>query len=467
MQINAQHTVVIIFQHVEIFFTLLDEYSTSARNSIGFKISTFESVVLSYTEQTIEDNAGKQRIRKALSIANLQSCGLLSFIDDSRGVFSLQVGLIQTIQCLDSKRIRELGQPDLDIIYAQIKSSYDYFIPLGRAYDRGNKEFKEHLLAFMDTLQDVLGKIDHNVRALEGSSKRLSEILDSHDFNKMLATDQIRSALDEIIEISNRNIMPTLTFLNKKAMASDASAMFLLYKIRESFEKTSFYSEHANISAIEMKLLSYSESISSIRRRLYRYVEMSRDQRNLYNAIENRFNEMKDKIHKRMDSRLTGKQLPYDDPIYASSSILIGINNWSRSKLTGSLFEQPDEGVFNLMQEYIRTKLNNADAIATKKRMPTKRGKSTSETIKTRRRVASIKAAMESFEIKNTVSDLYLSVHHHLQKEMEGYALRDIYDALHFIKGNLPRKQTLVSGKIDYKNKSLMYMKKRIEVSAP
>jgi hypothetical protein len=74
---------------------------------------------------------------------------------------------------------------------------------------------------------------------------------------------------------------------------------------------------------------------------------------------------------------------------------------------------------------------------------------------------------MESFEIKNTVSDLYLAVHQHLQKEMKGYALRDIYDALHFIKGNLPRKQTLLSGKIDYKNKSLTYVKKRIEVSAP
>ena len=290
MDTNAQNTLVIIFQHVEIFFTMLDHYSDSSKHVVGFKVAEYEGVIEQYLDRLEFKQQDKQRIRIALSVRNMNECSLLNFVDDQRGQFSLQRGLLQTIQGLDSKRIRELGQPDLDNIYGQIKRLHDYFILLAGIYNRDDPDFNENLAVLMDVLQETLTKIDHNVRALEGSSKRLSEVLESHNFNQMAMNDQVRSALEEVIQISKRNIRPTLIFLNEKIMAAGTSAMLLIREIRESFLNKGFHSEYANISTIEMKLLSYAEVISDTRRRMNSYVEMDKKQRDLYNNIEQRFN---------------------------------------------------------------------------------------------------------------------------------------------------------------------------------
>ena len=465
MQTNAQNTVVTIFQHVGIFFTMLDHYADNSKSVVGFQISAYEGVIKNYLDQNITENNDRQRIIAALSVANMQECGLLSFVNDQRGQFSLQRGLLQTIQSLESKRIRELGQPDLDIIYAQIRSLYDYFIPKGRAYDRYEPDFNENLSALMDALQDTLSKIDHNVRALEGGSKRLSEVLDSHDFNQLAMSKQVQAALNEVIRISKRNIQPTLTFLNEKGMASDASAMYLIRKIKESFEHTSFYSELANISAIEMKLLSYSEVIKGIRKRLYRYVEMDRIQRELYNNIEQRFNQLHDKIVSRLDTKLTGRKILPDDVLFTPSRIFWGLNNWTRSNLTGPLIELPDERDDRYVTEYIRNKLQRADAMETRKKAPVRRAESAQATLKKKQRVMRIKLAMSGFDSGSAESDLYDAIHRHLLKELDDYSLRDIYDARHFTGKGFKTRQTLVRKEILHKQQKFSYMAKRLEIA--
>lgn len=465
METNAQNTVVTIFQHVNVFYTMLDHYSDQSKAVVGFQISVYESVLQYYLEQNITDRNDRQRIASALDISNMSECGLLSFINDSRGVFGLQQGLLQTIQGLDSKRIRELGQPDLDIIYAQMRSLYDYFIQKGGAYDRYNPDFQENMAALMDTLQDILGKVDHNVRALEGSSKRLSEIVDSHDFSQLIMSEQVRNALDEIIRISKRNIQPTLSFLNEKAMAADASAMYLIRRIKESFRRTTFHNELANISAIEMKLLSYSEVIKDIRKRLYRYVEMDRKQRELYDNIEKQFNELHGKVVSRLDTKLKGKQLQPSDPIFSKARVFWGLNNWSRSSLTGSTLDFPETWDDRYAVEYIRDKRDKADELATRKRPPTKRAESAQSALKKKKRVIRIKNAMSGFN-QSCVDDLYQAIHGHLIENLTDYRLRDIYDALHFAGTGCHIKATLVRKEIIHKSQKLTYMVKRLESPA-
>ncbi|VEA70762.1 Uncharacterised protein [Serratia rubidaea] len=128
MQTNPQNTLVILFQHVDIFFTMLDYHISRHKSMVGFSISSYEATLTSYVEHQVADSNDRRRIISALSIRNLNKCGLLSFINDSKGLFALHKGLLQTIQNLDSRRIRELGQPDLDIIYAQVRTLHDYFL---------------------------------------------------------------------------------------------------------------------------------------------------------------------------------------------------------------------------------------------------------------------------------------------------------------------------------------------------
>lgn len=463
MDTNAQNTLVIIFQHVEIFFTMLDHYSDNSKHVIGFKVAEYEGVIEQYLDRLEFKQQDKQRIRIALSVRNMNECSLLSYVDDQRGQFSLQRGLLQTIQGLDSKRIRELGQPDLDNIYGQIKRMHDYFIPLAGVYNRDDLDFNENLTVLMDILQETLTKIDHNVRALEGSSKRLSEVLESHNFNQMAMNDQVRSALEEVIQISKRNIRPTLIFLNEKIMASGTSAMLLIREIRESFLDKGFHSEYADISTIEMKLLSYAEVISDTRRRMNRYVEMDKKQRDLYNNIEQRFNELYSLVVSRLDSKLTGKKIPSDDPIFEPSRSFTGLVNWTQSKLTGPLIELPENAGDQYVNEYIRNKLDQADAINSNKRTPVKDHLSAQERFEKKQKIQRVKSAMNGFETKTASDDLYLSVHNHLKEHLVNYQLMDLFDALHFVPKDPQYRATLVSRDIIYKSKKLTYMVRKAE----
>lgn len=465
MDTNAQNTVVIIFQHVDIFFTMLDHYAGNSKTVVGFQIAAYESVIESYLNKKELSKQDGQRIRTALSIKNMNECCLLSFVDDQRGQFALQRSLLQTIQNLDSKRIRELGQPDLDNIYEQIRRLYDFFIPKAGIYEREDLDFRENLAALMDVLHETLNKIDHNVRALEGSSKRLSEILDSHDFNQMVMNDRVRNALQEVIRISKRNIRPTLVFLNEKIMAAGTSAMQLIREIRESFAKTGFHIEYANIATIEMKLLSYAEVIGDTRRRMNRYVEMDRKQRELYNNIEQRFNELYALVVSRLDSKLTGKKVPSDDPIFEPARAFRGLVNWTSSNLTGAQIELPEYAGDQYVHEYIRNQLNRADAINSSKRTPGKDPLSAKERFEKTQRIQRIKQAMDGFDIHGALDDLYLAIHQHLVTSLTNYELKDLFDALHFVANNKLYQATLLRGEIIYKSQKLLYLVRRKRIN--
>ncbi|WP_286271637.1 hypothetical protein [Thalassotalea hakodatensis] len=466
METNAQNTLVLIFQHVEIYFSLLDFYAHESKSATCFRISEYEAVLEHYARTKIEDKKERDRISNSLSLNNLNACSLLSFINEQRGIFAIQSGLLQTIQCLDSKRIRELGQPDLDIITAQIQTLFRFFQSPTCDLHSKNTETAEHLMSLMDIMQDTLAKIAHNVRALDGSSKRLSEILESHDFNKLVATEQVRSAIDEIIQISKRNIQPTLIFLNEKAMVKASSALYMIRKMRQQLENTPFIVQHRNISSIEMKLLSYSEVIRDIRQRLYRYVDMDRQQRELYNRIEERFNELHSAAVLTMDAKLKGKQLSSSSPLFADSRILWGLHNWSRSNLTSALFEFPKNDFKYALDEYIRTKLNRVDALGSNKRKPSAKRQTAKETLRERKRIRIMKDAMTNFEPSEAIEDVYLEIHELLVSSMTDYQLADIYDALPFIDERWKIRKTLKKSEIIYGNHKLSYMIKRLEATS-
>lgn len=209
MKTNAQNTLAILFQHIDIFFNVIDYYNEQPRNSSGFQIFVYEGILKNYIQQRVPDINDQKRIASALSLHNLNQCRQLAYIDDAKGIFRIKNDLLSVIKNIDSTRLRELGQPDLDVIYSQIRTLYDYFIQQEENYSHYNPEFIEHIDALMDTMQDVFSKIEHNVRALDGSAKRLSEIVDSHDFEKHTPTEQVEKAFKEIAHIYQRNILPT------------------------------------------------------------------------------------------------------------------------------------------------------------------------------------------------------------------------------------------------------------------
>lgn len=463
METNAQNTLVLIFQHVGIYYSLLDYYAHESKVATSFRISEYEAVLDNYIKTQVTKDTEKQRVASSLSIANLDACSLLSFVNEQRGIFAIQPGLLQTIQSLESKRIRELGQPDLDVITAKFKPLYAFFNAPACDLSVSTQELEEHLASLMDVMQDTLAKVAHNVRALDGSSKRLSEILESHDFNQLVATEQVRSAIDEIIHISKRNIQPTLTFLNEKAMAPDSSAMYMIRQMRGQLESTVFIVQHRNISSIEMKLLSYAEVIREIRQRLYRYVDMDKTQRALYNQIEEKFNQLHEEAVMKMDAKLKGKQIQPTSPLLTEARALWGMHNWSRSNLVAPLLQMPSQDIYLALNEHIRTKLNQAEALGDQKRKPSTKTESAAVTLQKRKRVKHIKALMQELPLLENKADVYLGIHNLLSEKFSDYRLSDIYDALPFIPSNWTIRKTLVKNEIEFNHQRLTYMTKRLE----
>lgn len=463
MKTNAQNTLAILFQHIDIFFNIIDHYNSESKSISGFQISVYEHVLQNYTQQRISDINDQKRVLSVLSLHNLNQCKLLAYIDDAKGIFRIQNDLLSVIKNIDSTRLRELGQPDLDAIYAQIRTQYDFFVQQQENYSHYDPEFMEHIDALMDILQDVFSKIEHNVRALDGSAKRLSEIVDSHDFEKHTPTEQVEKAFEEITRIYQRNILPTLNFLNEKAMAKDSSAIYLIRKIREKLSQARFYEEASTILIIEIRLLSFIEIISDVRRKLHRYIEMNKKQRALYNAVEQHYNELNSLVINLLDSKLTGKILSHQHEFFHPAKIFNQLTSWSRTNLTKQLIRLPNN--FNVQEayEHIRSKLDNAETFNSKKHIPTNKVRDVKEHILKRKRVERIKRLMCSFQ-NIDCDDLYFEIHHYLSDKLEQYALKDIYDARAF----LPEKYTIITtlqrGTILYNQQKLSYpIKKLVE----
>ncbi|MHC5226351.1 hypothetical protein [Ignatzschineria sp. LJL83] len=463
MKTNPQNTLVILFQHVDIFFNIIDYYNERSPNISDFQISVYESILQNYIRQKVADENDKKRIIAALSLHNLNQCDFLAYINDAQGVFNIQNDLLSVIRNMDSKRMRELGQPDLDVIYAQIKTIYDHFSQHQHYFSSidPSPEFIENLTALIDTMQNIFSKIEHNVRALEGSAKRLSDIVDSHNFEQQTPTEQVKKSLKEITKIYQRNIQPTLAFLNEDAMTKDSSAMYLIRKIREMLSGFQLYEETRTIYIIEMRLLSFTEIITDIRRKLHRYIEMDQKQRQLYNAIEQQYNELSALVLQLLDSKLTGKTLSSQHEFFYPSKIFNQLTNWTRINFTSSLIELPHNLNTEEVDEYIRSKLNNAEALKSKKRRPIKKNIDFKQHLQKRRRVEKIKLLMQSFPEKE-FKDLYFAIHQHLSNNLEQYSLKDIYDARAFLSKNLLITTTLKQGSIQYNHQELRYPIKKL-----
>lgn len=462
MKTNKQNTIVLIFQNVEIFYHLIDYQNEHSKSTLGFPIALYEQVLAAYLSERIIDVNDRKRILSALSLHNLKQSELLSYIDDSKGIFTIQNELLFLIKSIDSTRIRELGQPDLDIIYSQIRTLYDYFVQEKGNYSHHNHEFMENLNTLVDTMQDIFSKIAHNVRALEGSSKRLSEIVESHSFERQTPTEQVQKAIEEITIIYQRNIQPTLAFLNEKAMTPDSSAMFLIRKIREILGKTTFYEESDTIATIEMRLLSFVDVITNIRRKLHRYIEMSRKQRALYDAVEKRFNILHKLVVDQLDSKLTGKMLSSQHEFFNEATIFSQLNYWSRSSLIKKLMEFPEDFSRAEVSEYIRGKLQRADALGDKKHLPPKPRSDFKIERQKRKRVENIRRLMMAFTLTES-SDLYQTLHHYLSQKLTDYSLKDIYDARVFLTQKYRIVTTLERGSIRYKQQELQYPIKQLK----
>lgn len=461
MKTNTQNTLAILFKNIDIFFDIIDYYAERSKSVSGFQMSVYEAILQTYIEQQIFDSNEQKRVASVLSLYNLKQCNLLAYVNDAKGIFHIQNDLLSLIKNVDSRRIRELGQPDLDVIYSQIKTLYDYFIKKNGHFIYHNTEFMENLNALTDTMQNIFSKIERNVRALDGSAKRLSEIVDNHDFEQYTPTEQVQEAFEEITCIYQRNILPTLAFLNEKAMTKDSSAMYLIRKIRETLNQTIFYEEANTISIIEMRLLSFAEVITDIQRKLHHYIEMSRKQRALYNVIEQYYNKLNSLVINLLDSKLTGKTLSFQHEFFNPAKIFNQLTSWSRTNLTKPLIELPYNLNTQEVYEYIRNKLNQAEIFENKKHIPSKKVINIKEHIYKRTRVKRIKGLMNVFQTINC-DDLYIEIHHYLSDKLDQYSLKDIYDARVFLPKKYSVITTLKRGTIQYNRQELSYPIKKI-----
>jgi len=460
---NPQQTIVLMFTHVEPFFWLLDHHG-SQMEELDFTISAYERSLREYLQE-IEDGTVRVNINRALSVNNLNECGFLTYVDKNRGAFNFQPHILDTLRALDSKRIRELGQPDLDFIHSQVLTVHKYYMSDSCCWIKEDLLWQEQLIALKEILHDTLARIDRNVRALEGSANRLAAVLDKHHQQMLLPTDKVRKALVEVQRIYDRNIIPTLTFLTPGAQVDEHSAMNLIQQIHQRFSDESFFAETHYIATVEMRLLSYSEKVAKIRKRMHQYLLMDQKQRQLFEAVESRFNELYGQCLDNLDQRINKRSLAPNHPIFERSKGFYGLNRWNADTTSfRNQIEWPENDVRALTLEHIRVKQDEAVAVKKASKKHTHSVQRVNEADRQqRKRIDRLMKAMEGFEATEGMYDVYKEINSYLLEAMDDYQLPDIYDALPMIDSRFRLKPLYRRDEITLGDYKLSYMIKSLE----
>lgn len=460
---NPQNTMMFIYKHIEPFYFMLDQLGRQI-DSLDFPISAYERALGEYV-RTLNDPAERTNVRRGLSVSNLNDCGFLTYVDTSRGAFNLQPFILDGIRSIESHRIRELGQPDLDFIHGQFLTVYRYFMSEQCTWYSDDVGWQEHLTTLIEVLHETLARIDRNVRALDGSANHLANILEQHNNDLMLPTEKVRKALLEVQHIYDRNIIPTLTFLTINAQVGEHSIMYLIKRIHERFRDTRFYKETQIISTVEMRLLSYSQEVSKIKKRMHHFLLMDQSQRALFEAVERRFNTLKNLCVDSLDERINNRNIDYADPFFDPSRRLEGMTRWvANTRSYRTHIEWPDADVRGLTLEHIRIRQTEAEAI---KAVSTKtlhvKQRITEHERAQRKHIDKIIEVMKSFVAETETVDAYLAVHTHLVYGLEGYQLPDLYDALAMIDDGYTLVPCFRRATLQHEDYKLTYMINKLE----
>lgn len=432
MAIAPDLTLRLLLEHKQTFLSLLEEMDRRPTDP-HLPTALYNRRIRELAERL--RGAEGQRVRDALSLDNLHRNGFLLDWRAKEGTVVWKPWLVEMLRHLDSLRLRELSDKDLEHLRSQIDNVVTQLCASGVSAARGNPDFMELLTLMYNTLNTVRDRLQQNVRSLEAQSQHLAQILESDEVGTLERAQQMREALVRVHRLYDRHIKPMLQFVDEAQDYKDKkNPMALISRLAVRMAEMGFPAEAGRISNIHLSILAHAKDVRPIARLLARYVRQDKEERHRYNAIEKQFNMLltacRGTLH---DGNQRTRFLSHEHPVFQSGDMFMGLKAHNQSARTP--FTWADEMRYaRVLDEKVRAYQEGTLKRLAETRRPTGADYGEIERRQEARalretRTKRLLAVLEAFDVHTSRQDIHEALHGHLSGRLEDYALADLVEA--------------------------------------
>ena len=460
MIVALDRTLILLIEHKDMMFQLIDYMDQNQRKDLPTEV--FFNSIRSKLE-SMGSKKESDRLNDAFDLANLIKIGIVSEFNKSRGTIAFQPTVLEIFRLFDKERVRGLRSAELEDIRKQLENAYEQLEALSFAED--DLAFLEQHDHLFDLLRRVNSKIQNNTDYLQYEADRLSKRLD-HDqaLLSLHESRQHREMLVQVKRIYDREIIPTLEFLNTREYSKAKAPLTIIDDISRLYDRRGYEDDSYYIDQYKLSILSHYKAVEKVKQALQRYLHQERRHRLTYDAIEKAYLNLQTLAQNTFTESLKGRYIfkSWDsDALYFNGLKTHAAGQEARIEW----HERKHLIYFNeyLVSQNARKRSDNSAEIKT---FENKQQSDRHNMIKRR-----IEQVVESFELKPPVDDLYVILHQLLEENLqEDYQLNYLLYGVSCFKQRYGKKFSIqLSFKrpqqsIRYQNQVLEYNKREFIV---
>lgn len=282
MNVALDRTLILLIEHKDMMFQLIDYMDQNQRKDIPTQV--FINSMLAKLDG-LNSKKEADRLREAFDLDNLIKTGIIFEANKSRGTIALQPAVLDIFRLFDKERVRGLSSADLENIRVQLEGAYQRLESLSFAGD--NIDFLEQHDQLFDLLRRINSQIQSNTDHLQFEADRLSQRLD-HDQALLSLNEsrQHREILAQVKKIYDREIIPTLEFVNSREYSKTKAPLTVIDDISRLYDIRGYEDDSYYIDQYKLSILSHYKAVEKVKQALQRYLHQERRHRLTYNAIE-------------------------------------------------------------------------------------------------------------------------------------------------------------------------------------
>ena len=282
MIVALDRTLILLIEHKDMMFQLIDYMDQNQRKDLPTEV--FFNSIRGKLKSMISKKES-DRLNDAFDLANLIKIGIVSEFNKSRGTIAFQPTVLEIFRLFDKERMRGLRSAELEDIRKQLENAYEQLEALSFAED--DLAFLEQHDHLFDLLRRVNSKIQNNTDYLQYEADRLSKRLD-HDqaLLSLHESRQHREMLVQVKRIYDREIIPTLEFLNTREYSKAKAPLTIIDDISRLYDRRGYEDDSYYIDQYKLSILSHYKAVEKVKQALQRYLHQERRHRLTYDAIE-------------------------------------------------------------------------------------------------------------------------------------------------------------------------------------
>ena len=458
MHIALDRTLVLLIEHKDLMFGFIDYMDQNQRKDIPEQV--FTNSMIAKLNAIVKKNDA-ERLKDAFDRDNLIKSGIISEFNKSRGTIAFQPAVIEIFRLFDKERVRGLRSAELENIRVQIDNALQQHQDLSFSTD--NIVFLEQRDHLFDLLRQINSQIQNNTEHLEHEADRLSKRLD-HD-QAILTLDesqQVKEVLLQVKKIYDREIIPTLEFLNTREYSKVKAPLILIDEISRLYDIRGFEDDSYYIDQYKLSILSHYKAVEKVRQTLQRYLHQERQHRLTYNAIEKAYLNLQTLAQSTFTENLKEKYIL--KPLAESELFFKGLKTFSSAQDSKIEWHEREHSLY--FSEYLieQKARQRSEAFAEVSSFDNKQNVDPNNALKRQ-----IRALIEQCEIKPPINDLYAELHCFLVANLsKDYQLQYLLYGVSCYKQRIKNTTKInvifenPQQQIHYKNKVLEYNKREL-----